>query len=174
MGGPIAGIVSPRSLDDRQLRVLRALIAARAEVVEGDNFWIEGRPFGVAFGDSEGALAEAIAAGLAAALGWMPGSTVSLTAMCNRPLDHRLLGETCLDFVQALGGVVDFGGQLPIGPALAGSECSPTWFERPEGIAGSLLAMAYPIEGGSFGLCHYGDARFMRSWLGAPGFGMVK
>lgn len=152
--------------------------------MEGDDFWILGRPFMLSFDSNEPVTEE-----VSTVLGWSPQEAVVLAAMCNDRLDHRLLGELCLHFARQLEGWIDFGGALL--PRLSDSvrvwyesrdsSTSPGWEEwEPhvrrmiDGLPGTLHTVLYSTEWGKEWGSHIGDADFLEAWLRHRDFHMVK
>jgi len=37
-----------------------------------------------------------------------------LIAMCNQPEDHVILADLCISVSESIGGLIDFGGPLPL------------------------------------------------------------
>lgn len=147
-------------MSDEQLRSLRRLIEERSNHLDSNDFWIDDRPFILIPGtEYEGQLEEYTEVGLCDLLGWTVEATVTVCAMCNQIQDHRLLGEFCLNIAKLLGGIIDFGGELPLGraqhrgalygfPQVGNSGCPWTW--------------------------HIGDIDFLAWWLEQPNFRLVK
>lgn len=95
--------------------------------------------------------------------------------MCNGDRDHELLAELCIRFAEQLDGLIDFGGQLRIGPDLGGTSASlPRRIDAPEGLPGVLYAAAYQTARGPYATSHYSDAAFLRAFLHDSRFRMVK
>ncbi|MES2638383.1 MAG: DUF6368 family protein [Myxococcota bacterium] len=172
MSGPAAAILLPAPLDAAQIAAVRHSILGVAEVVDGENFWIQGQPFTAAFApDYPGELEDIAGDGLPLVLGWVPRGTLTVIARCGGSTNHRLLGGLCLRLCQLLGGVVDFGGTLTVGPVLDGATRSAPL--RVPLLGGALYATTYAIEDHRYGTAHYGDARFLEGWLEHPRFRMV-
>jgi hypothetical protein len=113
MAGPTAAILVPERLADDVLDDIRAELDLVAERREGNDFWIELRPFIVSFGEEyEGELAELADHGLSSVLGWTPIDILAFAAGCNDSVDHALLGQLCVRFSRKLGRVIDFGGEV--------------------------------------------------------------
>lgn len=122
MAGPAASVLLPAALDSEGERRVRTEIERVAERLEGNDFWVDGRPFFLSFGeDYDGEFDDLGEECLADVLGWRPHGAVGFAAMCNSDIDHRLLAQLCIRFAQLLGGVIDFGGELPVGPTLSGA-----------------------------------------------------
>jgi len=161
--------------DERGVHVIEE-IDRIADEVRGDEFWIDGRPFCVMFGeDYPGELDDLADEGLPEILGWTPKAVLGFAAMCNADEDHRILAQLCIRFAKALGGVIDFNGPIVAGPSLSGMEpAAPTRMEPYGEGRGVLLANPYPISGGRYGTAHYCDPDFLERWMNDPAFRMVK
>lgn len=176
MAGPTASLLLPAlSSEERRTRIRRE-VERNANLLDGDDFWVEGRPFILSFGEEyEGELNDIIEAGLPSVLGWRPQDLLRLAAMCNDPVDHRILAQLLLRLAQILGGVIDFGGSVLPEPSLDGPTPSlPARVEAPAGLAGVVFATSYAIEAGRYGTCQYGDPAFLEAWLQHSTFRMVK
>ncbi|WP_437792253.1 DUF6368 family protein [Sorangium sp. So ce693] len=167
MAGPVASVLLPAKMSVERVAALRSGISRIANDVRGDDFWLDQRPFILTVGpEYPEAISEILEAGLPEMLGWSPEDVVSFAAMCNDDEDHRLLARLCIDLAEAEGGVIDFCGQLAIGPPLDGlRDDKPVRVENPGGVTGVLFATMRS---------HYGDVAFARSWLRHASFRMVK
>jgi Family of unknown function (DUF6368) len=173
MAGPHACVLLPEPLTvEEQSRILVEL----ATHIDGGDFSIDGCSFWLTFDeDYPGEFEDLAAEGLSTILGWKPRGVVGFGANCNGDRDHELLAELCIRFAERLGGIIDFGGPLRIGPDLSGATpVSARRIESPEGLPGVLYATSYEIRPGRCGTCHYGDATFLRGFLRHPSFRMVK
>ncbi|MBN1911527.1 MAG: hypothetical protein JW818_17430 [Pirellulales bacterium] len=155
--GPTAGILVRNTLANKQQQAIRTAIAGLSEKVDGDNFWIQGRPLSVGFGPCDED--EEDFKILCDKLGWTPQGCIDCSAGCNSDIDHRVLGEVCLHFVQLFNGVVDFCGELPAS-ALDGP--------------GKLWSLPYQSVMGIQCISHFSDAEFLAWWLQQPEFYMIK
>lgn len=111
MAGPTAAILFKQQVNDAFRAVITELIKKNSEVVRGEDFWSEGRPFLFSLeweweGEKE-SFSE-----LKRFTTWSPESQLILAAMCNSDEDHKKLGELCTLIATALNGVVYFG--LPL------------------------------------------------------------
>jgi len=162
MAGPAASILLRNPIDLDKKAQIRTYISDRSEVVDGDDFWIDGRPFVVIFGEEYHGELDEYREQLQDVLPWKPTDIFSLIAMCNQPRDHRLLGELCLHFCGQLDGLIDFGGDTGI---------SPTGNRKFRGL---LLRVPYDTAAGHQAFCQCGDAAFLEWYLTQPDFKMVK
>lgn len=146
-----------------------------SERSEGDDFWVEERPFLVDFGQKSTSELDELTQALGNVLGWTPRSSIMLAAMCNDRRDHQLLAQLCLRLASMFDGVVDFGGELLSEPIL--NRSAPTTAVRvvaPSGLNGRLFAISYMTANGEYATSHLGDAPFLASWINDPRFQMVK
>lgn len=176
MAGPGASILLPDSLSEVRATEVRAEILRTAEKVEGNDFWIDGRPFIVWFGEEyPGELDELCEVGLPDVLGWKPNATLGFAAMCNGQEDHRILAELCVLFGRKLDGIIDLGGRIAVGPSFDGlSATQPVRIETPDNLQGVLFATSYLTAMGVYATCHFADTTLMESWLKDSRFRMVK
>lgn len=177
MAGPVASILLRSALAPADQSRIIADLTQLATHIDGDSFWLgDDHPFIVAFGeDYPGELDELDDTGLPSLLGWRPQGILTFIAMCNGDRDHELLAELCIRFAEQLDGLIDFGGQLRIGPDLGGaSPFPPRRIDGPEGLPGVLYAAAYPTARGPYATSHCSDAAFLRAFLHHPRFRMVK
>jgi hypothetical protein len=143
--------------------------------VTGDRWFIQRRPFLATFGeDYEGYFADLLAEGLGEALGWKPQGAVHLAAMCNDPIDHRILGEACVEILCAFHGVIDFGGAIMGARQPRGSAEPPERVENPDGLAGLLWVTWFGNASGVLLPHHFGDALLLQALLKRPGFRLLK
>jgi len=177
MAGPAASILLRSALTPTHESRIIADLTQLATHIEDDDFWLgDDHPFFFAFGeDYPGLLEELDDTGLAALLGWRPQGILTFAAMCNGDRDHELLAELCIRFAEQLDGLIDFDGQLCIGPDLGGtSPCPPRRIDAPEGLPGVLYAVAYQTARGRYATSHYSDVAFLRAFLHDSRFRMVK
>jgi len=160
VAGPTAGILLAELMTDEERLSVRSVISDLSNHVEGDDFWVQERPFIVTFGpEHENELDDFVAGGLSDMMGWTPKDTIGFAAMCNQQVDHRLLGEICLQCAKSLDGVIDFGGELPA---------------RPSHAPGTLYTVPYRGATGHECRYHVGNAQFLAWWLNQPNFRMIK
>lgn len=167
MAGPVASVLLRSKPTPEQIAELRRAIAQTADTVNGDDFWVDRRPFVLSTGpEYPEEISEICDAGLPLVLGWRPEDLVRFVAMSNSEEDHCLLAALCIQLAEREEGIIDFGGYLPVGPNLDGATPqNAVRVENPAGLKGVLFATS---------LSHYGDVSFARSWLRHPQFRMVK
>ena len=160
MAGPTASILISDKLSDEQRLSVRSAILEMSNHVDGNSFWIQERPFIVGFGpEYDGEMEEYATSSLSSMTGWMPKDSVRFAAMCNQPIDHRLLGGLCLRVAKLLGGVVNFGAELDLE--------TKRW-------EGKLFVLHDQSVSGGECECHIGTAAFLEWWLKQPNFHMIK
>jgi Family of unknown function (DUF6368) len=188
MAGPVATVLIPphENIRGRVDVVLREV----ADIIEGDDIWIDKRPFiaslrsrnsakrppegkNSAKGPPEGT--QEVDAELAPLLGWAPAMGLSLSAMCNDDVDHRLLAGLCVRFAELFGGIVELHGTLFSAPSLDGERSRdavaiPHFFHG----VGTLFLTNHKIDDGHYGTSQHADAALLRAWLRAAAFRMVK
>lgn len=152
MAGPAAATVLPVPITTEVEAVIRDEIRFVADQVEGNDFWVQGRPFILDLAHEDPAQAN-----LAPYIGWKPLGSITLAAMCNDSLDHRLLGEICLHLARKFRGWIDLAGEL---------EPDRTDLQS---LPGRLVQLTYE-ESASY-VC---DADFLEAWLQCPDFHMIK
>ena len=155
MAGPIASVIAREPLSAAQLGSVADFIASKAARVEGDSFWVSGRPFiWIAGEEYPGQLSEV---DLSEVIGWQPKGQVILIAMCNDKVDHRILADLCIEVALLLDGIIDFEGWLgDVTPKIG-----QIWKSTYESVPGTAFS-------------HLGTPEFLRWWLEQPGFHMIK
>lgn len=162
MAGPVASVLLRSKLTPERVARLRSDIAAMASTVQGNDFWLEERPFILSIGPEHAEeIPELCEHGLPQLSGWVPADIVRFSAMCNDVRDHQLLAGLCSELAEQEGGLVDFGGHLAMAPTPKAG-CERVDVPHTSGI---LFATSSS---------HYGDATFVRAWLRHPRFHMVK
>lgn len=176
MAGPGASVVLPDLLSDELGLQIKEELGRIADEVRGDDFWIDGRPFIVTFGeDYPGELDDLAREGFPTILGWTPKAVVGFAAMYNSDEDHRVLALICIRLVKTLRGVIDLNGSISAGPSLSRTAPAAPIRVEPFGEGhGVLLANSYLISDGRYGTAHYCDADFLERWMNDPAFRMVK
>jgi hypothetical protein len=176
MAGPTAAVLSRDPLDSARIAQIHEILDGLRAERSGSDFWIDGRPFFIWFGEEyEGEMQEIVHSGLPKVLGWIPRDCVGFAAMCNDRIDHELLGRLCITVAQKIGGIVDLSGTIPTWPDLpAGEQPSAMKVVNPNGLRGTLFVASYLIESGWYGTKHYTDASLLESWLTSANFRMVK
>lgn len=103
MAGPCSEIYLPSRISPSDESRIRALIDSVAGKVEGDDFWIAGRPFLFDFDEPDEEVRQLVLDG------WRPQGVVSFCAMCNDQCDHVLLAMLCHRTAELLGGLIVLG-----------------------------------------------------------------
>ena len=176
MAGPTAAILVREQLTKQRIDAVRAVAMSGADAIEGDDFWLKGRPFILSVGPQHSSELEVeLEGGLALVLGWQPQDIISVAAMCNGDEDHRVLADVCVRLCECVDGIVSFGGRIAVGPVHDPSNgLDPLRIENPNGMPGVLYATAYETAAGSYATAHFADATFVRAWLMNADFRMVK
>jgi hypothetical protein len=117
------------------------------------------------------------------AIGYQPGTQITLCAMVNSDYDHLVLGHLALALARRYDALVDLGGPLPV-PRPPGSTWPHSWQDEPQQVAatrtviaslpGRVYEIAYRTVTGGTWVHHLVDARFLAEWLAHPDFRMVK
>ncbi|HKR62924.1 MAG TPA: DUF6368 family protein [Thermoanaerobaculia bacterium] len=94
---------------------------------------------------------------LQSSFGFVPAAIISVGAMCNDRVDHRVLGELAVYLAQHFGGIIGFNGALGVARV----------------VHGKLAEIRYEVEGRRL-FAHVGDVAFMHGWLRDPAFHLVK
>lgn len=148
MAGPCLSVFTPQRPSPDDEAEIRVLVAAMASKVDGDDFWIAGRPFFVKFRDPE---AEDQALDLG---GWSPEGEVSACAMCNDPVDHILLGTVCCRAAEILGGLIALGDL-----SIVTRDPSVLTFDG-----------RFVVEGYGY----FATPAFLANWMASPEFRLMK
>lgn len=162
MSGPTAAVVLPAPL-----------VPATRDLVVGALFargWGSPNPHPLPFAmdwafidagtpewSSEGAWDETSTANFRQAIGWWPQSEVLLISGPNLPACHVELAEACLLVAELTEGLVNLGGVV----------------QAPD-LPGRKYAVAYATAAEATAEFWVVDTTWLRAWLEAPGFRMVK
>jgi hypothetical protein len=118
---------------------------------------------------------------LEAVTGIFPRTSIGLSVWEAEPQDHRLLAEMALFFAEEYSGIIDFGGALcPLLPwwrsveRTSWEELSERWKAMVRGFPGTIWELPYQTANGKSWVYHVADAPFLRAWMAAPQFHMVK
>ena len=173
MAGPTASILVPSPA--YQSRVC-SLLSARFPDLEAnpiplDNVafdgWITKRPFFVDCGWAyKREIEDFDFDGFQKGFGWSPVDQVTIAAMCNDDIDHRLLAQICVAIAEEFHGAVNFGGR----PFSLTDDIIKS-------LSGKPIALA-AFDGGvlknpELSVC-FADSTFVSEWLHHPSFRMVK
>lgn len=94
-----------------------------------------------------------------ARFGFMPKGEIVICANCNSKDDHKLLGELTLTLAETLNGIINFHGQLVINSLEMYSK---------------VLPVEYELADGGIGYIYLANVGFLKDWLAAEEFHMVK
>ncbi len=109
-------------------------------------------------------------------------------AMCNREIDHKILGELTLYIAEKFDGLIDFGGAIFPYQSLPNkmkegmwlweqanwTDIKPYFDEMVGKIGGKIFTIEYETGNNRNWVYHLCDAEFMRNWLQNKNFGMIK
>ena len=92
-------------------------------------------------------------------VGFDPKFDLGIYAMCNREIDHKILGELTLYLAEKFDGLIDFGGQISA---------------KPKNFKGRTWEIPYETSGGMTAVYNIADVDFMKDWLNSKNFRMLK
>ena len=179
MAGPCATVFIAKNAAADAESVVRQIIEAVSEAVEGEDFWVAstipiggvfagtGRPFFwtlefVDRSDPESATSPEEFDQIEGFAGFAPEVEIGFCAMCNADEDHRILGEIVLACAERLAGAIDFDGELP---RLSDDERRQ--------IGGRSTRVEVKENDRTMGSI-IGNADFLKAWLSHGHFRMVK
>lgn len=148
MAGPCCTIFVPREISPSDELRIRAVIDCVASKVEGNDFWISGKPFFVHFEVPDEDQRELVLDG------WSPKGVVSYCAMCNDQCDHVLLAMLCYRTAELLEGLIGLDNI-----SMITKDPSVLTFDG-----------RHPIEGYGY-VVH---PQFLGYWMSHPDFRLVK
>ncbi len=204
--GPVASVLLREPLTDEQLSTLRGWLDANgcwvtaratggglldydlsiAEQTFPDliDLHREGpRPF--SFSDEEPITYEEEQDSWQSCLGYMPQGGFHISAGCNQPIDHLILGRLALYWARELGGVIDMGGAvtpgLPLPPGRHRLDDGHIWGWTIDEVRAFLSTMPgktfehwYEVTPTRRFVSHSVDTDFLEAWLKHPQFRMIK
>lgn len=159
MSGPCASIITKNNISEINLVNLKNLINQTSTEAKGNDFWVNERPFIIDYTRRHNEFPDYIENGFVELTGWEPGDMISLCAMCNDQVDHKILADLCINILTILEGVIDFGGPLDIDD---------------NNIAGILYKLSYRTVYGTISWSHIGDISFLKHWKDCQNFKMIK
>jgi hypothetical protein len=93
-------------------------------------------------------------------LGWSPSDRLLVVgAMCNQPIDHRLIAQVALAVLSGRDGVIDYGGPLEI---------------ESTGLPGWALSLRYEMAAGGYAQSAIVSPDWLAGWLAEPTFRLIK
>ncbi len=115
-------------------------------------------------------------------LGFVPEQRINVDAGCNRPLDHRILGQLVLLLAERYDGIIDLGGAFypPTKPGQVAVSIEDETVEAVEqyvqelSLPGRVFHMYYITARNTIWIYHLVDPDFLRAWLQHPHFHMIK
>ena len=175
MAGPSSAVLLSSILSKTDIADVQNIIQKVAAIVQGEDFWvdttipiggsveisnvIEARPFILAL--EELTVGEFYSANEISQIESFshtkPVFSLTLAAMCNGRVDHRILGELTLCFATNLNGVIYFDGNLES--------------QEIAGYQGEICDIDTEEAKAAYSIC---DTDFMKWWLNSPNFKMIK
>ncbi len=112
-------------------------------------------------------------------LGFVPKQSLDLGAGCNRPLDHRMLGQLALLLAERYDGIIDLYGAIepPLKPKQDWSDVTVEEVEQyvqELSFPGRIFHIYYITVNNTLWISHLIDPDFLRAWLQHPNFHMIK
>lgn len=148
MAGPCTTVLTPQPISIEEQSRIRDYIDAIANIVDGNDFWVSGRPFFINFDETDEQKNVELD-------NWVPQGMVGYCAMCNSHCDHVLLASLAFKTADMLDGVISLNGNL--------SQLTQDPF---------ILTLEGRITVPDYG--DYVTVRFMGEWLSHPEFRLIK
>ena len=173
MAGPVASVLLDIIPSKNGLKEIEDIIQKISDKVEEEDFWIidtkfidgtveikEGRPFGIKKKkiDLEFDYSQEEILWIKKYANFNPVFNIEVFAMCNREIDHRILGELTFYLAEKFNGLVDFEGQL----------------EQSDDIEGKKWEIPYRTIDNEIKFYNITDIVFMKNWLENNNFRMLK
>ncbi len=204
MAGPTSSILLRTTLDEIQKGQIYNILDKISSAREGNDFWVndtskingtskaKGQPFGVSFNEINNDYydyEEFELMQIEEFAGFAPKFDLGFFAMCNREIDHRILGELTYFFAKEFNGIIDFDGAIyfyDLLPKEMKKDGIGKFMEKTawsdiqayhEAIVREINGRIYPIEYETvnsiwaYNIC---DIEFMENWLKHPRFHMIK
>ena len=146
-----------------------------SDEVEGNDFWvtstesingsiknIQGRPFGIEKNKIDSGYynySEEEILKIKDEVGINPKFDLVFYAMCNREVDHKILGELTLYIAEKFDGLINFCGQISM---------------QSDEMIGKTWEIPYKTSTGMTAVYHIADVDFMKGWLCDKNFRMIK
>ena len=175
MAGPTSSILLDTIPNEHIWGEIENIIRNISDKVEGNDFWVtstesingsvkntDGRPFGIEkhkIDSNYYNYSEEEISMIKDYVGFNPKFDLGLYAMCNREIDHKILGELTLYIADKFKGLIDFGGQISI---------------LLDEITGEIWEIPYETAGGMTAVYNVADVNFMKNWLSNKNFRMIK
>ncbi len=175
MAGPTSSILFDSIPSELTWEEIENMIKKVSNKVDGNDFWVintesingtvstaEGRPFGIVKHKIDADYYEYTEKEILQIkdyFGFNPKFDLGIYAMCNREIDHKILGEITLYLSEKFNGLIDFGGHLtcPI-----------------DKMNGETWEILYETSGGMTAVYNVADVDFMKEWLNHKNFRMIK
>lgn len=123
--------------------------------------WLDDRPLVIGHSDESWVVDDQPSfRALCGLLGWEPCSReLAIGAMCNDAIDHRKLALAALAVLEVYEGVIDYGDSLEA---------------EPPDLPGWTVHLRYEAAAGGYGQTAIVSSDWLRGWLSAPQFRLVK
>lgn len=173
MAGPVASVLLDIIPSKNILKEIEEIIQKISDKVNNDDFWIidtgfingtvkikEGRPFGIKKKkiDLEFDYSKEEILWIKKYVNFNPVFDIGILAMCNREIDHRILGELTLYLAEKFNGLVDFGRQI----------------KQFDNVEGKKWEVPYRTIDNEIEFYNITDVVFMKNWLENKNFRMIK
>lgn len=175
MAGPTSSILFDTIPSEQTLGEMKNVIQKISDKVDGNDFWVinteiihgtvktaEGRPFGIEkhkidlnyyeYTEDEILMIKDF-------VGFNAVFDLGIYAMCNREIDHKILGELTLYLAEKFNGLIDFGGHLT---------------NQSDRMKGKTWEIPYETSIGMTAVYNVADVDFMKDWLNNKNFRMIK
>ena len=175
MAGPTSSVLFDIIPSEITWREIENVIQKISGKVNGSDFWVintesingtvsivEGRPFGIEKHKIDSdyyEYTEEEVLMIRDYVGFNPVFDLGIYAMCNREIDHKILGELTLYLAEKFNGLIDFGGHL---------------INQPNTMKGKTWEIPYETVGGMTAVYNVADVDFMKDWLKDRNFRMIK
>lgn len=173
MAGPTSSILLENIPSELMWGKIEDIVQKISDKVDGSAFWVidtglingkvsttEGRPFTIKrhpidtlyYSEEEILM-------LKDYVGFNPVFGLVVSAMCNREIDHKILGELTLYLAEEFNGLINFGGHL---------------ITQTDKMQGKMWEIPYETSGGMMAVYSIANVDFMRAWLNNKNFRMIK
>lgn len=201
MGGPSSSVIFSTTSSPFDWAEIENIISGISENVEGEGFWVtsttsingtvlhtNGRPFGIEKSEIDADYSKEVISTIKNVIECTPTISLDIYAMCNSPVDHKILGELSYYLAEKFHGIIDFGGAIYSYQSLPSKmkegmwlweeahwkDIKPYFDEMVEKIDGNIFTIEYETANHKNWAHHLCDAEFMKNWLQHDSFGMIK
>ena len=200
--GPGSSIILKDALKGTQLDLINNTLDSISDSRKDEDFWVsstkpiggnvesDGRPFIITHDKitldnsvyDKGELRQ-----IYKSIGYKPKYSVSLGAMCNDDVDHKVLGEITLYLARKFGGHINFEGAIFSFKYLPKYRSSDWYFFKAnwssiepyfkkfiKDMPGNIYTIKYKTASEKKWAYHICDVEFLEFWLNCPEFHMIK